>query len=378
MKRAIIIASIILICAGMSLVAFAAEPIKIGAIFSITGPNAPLGVPERDTLEMVVEQVNKGGGIKGRKLEAIIMDDAGDETKASLAVKKLIESDKVCAIIGPSLTGTSLAVMPAVESAKIPLISCAAGVKIVEPPRKYVFKTAQSDVHAVAKVIEHLKKQKINRIAFLSVSNAFGNSGKEQMQKQAAKAGIRVVSYEEFGDKDTNMTAQLTAIRAKKPEAIVCWGTNPGPALVARDMKALNLNIPLVMSHGVANKKFIELAGSAAEGVVFPAGKLLVANEIPASDPQKKVLQRFATEFKKKYGREADGFGGYAYDAANIIIRAIRKVGTNPSAIRDEIEKTRMAGVSGVFAFSPDDHNGLTKDAFVMVQIEGDKWKMLK
>ncbi len=356
----------------------AAETWKIGGIFSITGPNAPIGVPERDTMEMVIEQINKSGGIKGRKIEAVILDDAGDETKATLAAKKLIESENVCAIVGPSLTGTSLAVAPAAEAAKIPLISLAAGVKIVEPPRKWVFKTAQSDVHAVAKVIDYLKSQKINRIAFLSVSNAFGNSGKEQMQKQAPKAGIRVVAYEEFGDKDTNMTAQLTAIRAKKPGAIVCWGTNPGPAIVARDAQNLKIDVPLIMSHGVANRKFIELAGDAAEGIVFPASKLLVVNEIPDTDPQKKVLLKYASDFKKKFGREADHFGGHAWDAVMLIAQAMRKVGCNPAGIRDYIEKAKFVGVDGVFNFSPEDHNGLTKDAFALVQIKNGKWRLLK
>ena len=377
MKRALIVLGAAALLAVAWTSAYGAETYKIGAIFSITGANAPLGVPEKDTVEMIVEQINKTGGINGHKLEAIVMDDAGDETKANLAAKKLIESDKVCTIVGPSLTGTSLAVAAEAQASRIPLISCAAGAVIVTPTKPYVFKTAQSDIHAVAKVIDYLKAHDLTRVAFLNVSNAFGKSGKDQMQKQSPRGGIRIVAWDEFGDKDTNMTAQLTRIRGKNPQAVVCWGTNPGPALVARDMKALKMKMPLIMSHGVANKKFIELAGDAADGVIFPAGRLIVVNETARNDPQRKVLLGYAAAFKKKYGRDPDTFGGHAWDAVMLVVRAMRKVGDDPAKIRDEVEKTRLVGISGVFAFSPTDHNGLGKDAFVMVEIKNGKWKML-
>jgi len=379
MKRVLIgLAAVVLLAVAWTS-ASAAEPYKIGAIFSITGPNAPLGIPERDTVEMLVEKINKAGGINGHPLEAVIMDDAGDETKANLAAKKLIESDKVCAIVGPSLTGTSLAVAPVCQSASIPLISCAAGVGIVVPPRPYVFKTAQSDVHAVAKVLDYLRSKEMTKIATLSVSNAFGKSGKDQLRKQAPRQGIRIVASEEFGDKDTNMTAQLTRIRSNKPQAIVCWGTNPGPAIVARDMKSLRMKEPLIQSHGVANKKFIELAGDAAEGVIFPAGKLIVVKEIPRNEVQRKVLLKYASDFKKKFGRDPDTFGGHAWDAAMLVVSAMRKVGNDPAKIRNEVEKTKnFIGISGVFSFTPTEHNGLSKDAFAMVEIRGGTWRMLK
>jgi len=379
MKRLVVLLATVALLTVAAASAYAAEPYKVGAIFSISGANAPLGVPERDTVEMVVAQINKAGGINGHPLKVFIEDDAGDETKASLAAKKLLESEKVCAIIGPSLTGTSLAVVPVCESARIPLISCAAGAVIVVPPKKWVFKTAQSDTHAAAKVADYLKEHNLDSIGFLNVSNAFGKSGKEQMQKQAAKAGINVVAWEEFSDKDTNMTPQLTRIRAKKARAVVCWGTNPGPALVARDMKALKMKVPLIQSHGVANRKFIELAGSAANGVIFPAGRLIVRNEIPRSDPRRKVLVRYASDFERMHKREPDTFGGHAWDALQLVVRAMRKVGDNPAKIRDEVEKTKnWVGIGGVFSFSPKEHNGLTKDAFAMVEVKNGTWRMIK
>ncbi len=355
------------------------SPYKIGVVLDITGPASPLGTPEKETIEMIAEQVNADGGINGHPVEFVILDNGSEETKCVMAVKKLIESEKVKAIIGSSTTGTTLAIAGMCEKAKIPLISCAAGIKITEPAKPYVFKTAQPDTLAVARIMDYLKEQKITKIAAISDSNAFGASGLEQLKKQAPGAGVTIVASDVFGSKDTDMTAQLTRISAKKPEAVVCWGTNPGPAIVAKNMKQLGIKIPLINSHGIANKKFIELAGDAANGVVFPAGKLIVATEMPDSDPQKETLLDYAEQFEKAYSRSADTFGGHAWDAANLVLQALKKVGDDPAKIRDEIEATKgFVGVGGVFNFSPTDHNGLSKDAFALVKIADGKWTLLQ
>lgn len=357
----------------------AKAPYKIGVVLDITGPASPLGTPEKETVEMLADQITEAGGINGHPVEFVVLDNGSEETKCVMAVKKLIESEQVKAIIGPSTTGTTLAIAGMCEKAQIPLISCAAGIKITEPAKPYVFKTAQPDTLAAAKVIDYLKAQKITKVAVISDSNAFGASGLEQLQKQCPAAGITIAANDVFGSKDTDMTAQLTRISAKKPEAVICWGTNPGPAIVAKNMKQLGIKAPLVMSHGIANKKFIELAGDAANGVVFPAGRLIVADAIPDSDPQKTTLLEYADQFQKKYQRSADTFGGHAWDAVQIVLKAMEKAGDDPAKIRDEIEKTQgFVGISGVFNFSPTDHNGLTKDAFVMVKIDGGKWTLLK
>jgi len=382
MKRLVVIFAVLVF--GAAAIAFAAvkaskSPYVIGAVFDITGPAAPLGTPERDTAQMIVEEINKKGGINGHPIKLIVYDNASDETKCALAVKKLISSDNVKAIIGPSTTGTTLAVVPICEKSKIPLVSCAAGIKITQPVKPYVFKTAQSDMHAVARIIEYLRSRGLKRIAFINDSNAFGTSGREQFRLQAPKASITIVAEESFDSKDTDMTSQLTRINAAKPQAVVCWGTNPGPAIVARNMKQLGMKMPLIMSHGVSNRKFIELAGSAAEGVIFPTGKLLVAESISGTDKQKPVLLKYASDFKAKYDRDADTFGGHAWDALQIVVNAMRKVGDNPKKLRDTIERTRgFVGVSGVFNFSPKDHNGLSKDAFVMVQVRNGRWVLLR
>jgi branched-chain amino acid transport system substrate-binding protein len=357
----------------------APEPYVIGAVFDVTGPASPLGTPEEATVKMLAKELNAKGGINGHPVKVVIYDNGSDEAKSVMAMKKLIESDQVLAILGPSQTGTTLAGAETVDAAKIPLISCAAGVKIVEPVKPWIFKTAQSDVHAVAKVLDYCKAHKLRKIAIISVSNAFGDSGKQQLKLQAPKAKIQIVAEESFGDKDTDMTAQILKIRNSAPDAVICWGTNPGPAIVARNMQTLGLKIPLIMSHGVANRKFIELAGKAADGVIFPAGKLLVAETLPASDPQKKVLLAYANAYKAEYGKEADTFGGHAYDAFHLIIQTLKKVGPDRTKLRAELERTkRFVGISGIFNFTPEDHNGLAKDAFVMVKIQNNDWIVAK
>ena len=268
------------------------EPIKIGAIFSVTGSGAPLGEPEKLTAEMMEKQINDAGGISGRPVKIIIEDDESEESKAVLAARKLIETDKVVAIVGPTLSGTTLAIMDTCQKAEIPLFSCAASIKITHPveERKWVFSSAQTDVLAVERIIDYLKAHNITKVAIICDANAFGQSGAEQLKEQLPAAGVTILQEEKFNTNDTQMKAQLTKIKSSNPEAIICWGTNPGPAAVTRDARSLGIDAKLIMSHGVANRTFIELAQDAAEGVVFPAGKLLVANDIPDDEHQKSFL----------------------------------------------------------------------------------------
>lgn len=357
----------------------AAQPIKIGALFSVSGPAAFLGEPERNTAQMIVDEINKTGGVKGHQLELVVIDTQGDATKAVQGVNKLIKDDKVVAIIGPSTTGDSMAVIPVVEKAGIPLISCAAGIKISEPVKKWVFKTAQNDSLAVARIFEHLKKQKISKIAIVTVSDGFGASGREQLVSHAKEFGIQIISDETYGPKDMDMTAQLTKIRGGEAQAIICWGTNPGPAVVARNVKQLGIKLPLFMSHGVSSKRFIELAGDAAEGIILPSGRVIVANQISNKEPQKKALLRYVKDYKNHYKVDGDHFGGHAWDAMMLVKEAIERGGDSPAAIRDQLEKTtNFAGIGGTFSYSPQDHAGLTKDAFVLVKIQKQSWTLVK
>ncbi len=363
---------------GTPSLSWSKEAYKIGGLFAITGPSSFLGEPEKKSMEMVVDEINARGGIDGHLLEAVIYDTEGDPTKTVLAANKLISKDNVLAIVGPSLTPTTLAIVPIVEKEKVPLISCAAGIKITEPIKPWVFKTAQNDVLAVAAIYQHVQKQNLKKIGILTVENAFGESGKEQLQAQAAPYGIEIVQAESFGGKDTDMTAQLTKIRSAQPQAIVCWGTNPGPAVIAKNIQQMNIKVPLYQSHGVASPKFLELAGDAAEGIFLPTGKILVAQQLPDTDPQKSVLVKYIEQFEKRYQMPVSGFGGYAYDAMHLLAAALPSTEGNKEKLREALEKLKgHVGVTGTFTFSPQDHNGLGADAFVMVQIQKGTWKLL-
>ncbi|MGD0277063.1 MAG: ABC transporter substrate-binding protein [Syntrophales bacterium] len=358
---------------------WAAEPIKIGGLFSVTGPPSFLGEPERNTAQMVVNEINKAGGVKGHPLQLIIYDTQGDATKAVQAATRIIKDDQVVAIVGPSTTGETMAIIPVVEKAQIPLISCAAGSKISDPVKKWVFKTAQNDSLAVGKIYDNLKKQKISRVSLLTVSDSFGSLGREQLKLQAGHYGITVVADETFGPKDTDVTAQLTKIRGSDAQVLVCWGTNPGPAIVARNARQLGLKIPLYMSHGVSSKKFIELSGDAAEGIILPSGRVIVADVLPGSDPQKKSLLSYVNDYKRHYKVEGDHFGGHAWDAVMLLKGALERGASTPATIQKELENTRnFHGIGGIFNYTPQDHAGLTKDAFVLVTIKNKDWVLVK
>lgn len=377
MKRILLLITLLTFTAGTT---FAAqETIKIGALFSVTGPPSFLGEPERNSANMIVDEINAKGGIKGKKLKLIVHDTQGDPTKAVQAANRLIKEDKVVAIIGPSTTGETMAVLPVAEKEGIPLISCAAGSKITDPVKKWVFKTAQNDGLAVGKIYEYLTKKKLTKVAILTVSDGFGSSGREQLKANAEKMGIQVVVDETYGPKDTDMTSQLTKIRGSQAQALICWGTNPGPAIIAKNVKQLGIKLPLFMSHGVSSKKFIELAGDAAEGIILPSGKVIVSDVLPSSDKQKKSLLAFVKDYKKHFKTEGDHFGGHAWDAVMLLKGAIERGADTAAAIRDQLEKTsHFAGIGGIFNLSASDHAGLTKDAFVLVEIKNKDWALVK
>lgn len=358
---------------------FAAEPLRIGALFAVTGPASFLGEPERNTLEMLVKDANAKGGIKGHKLELIVYDTQGDATKAVQLATKLIKNDKVSVIIGPSTTGETMAVIPVAEKEKIPLISCAAGIKITDPVKRYVFKTPANDHVAAEKIFNYMAAKKQKSVALLTVTDGFGSSGREQLKDMAKKKGIAVVADETYGPKDTDMTAQLTKIKGSKADAIICWGTNPGPAIVTRNVKQLGIKIPLYQSHGVASKKYIELAGNEnAEGIILPAGKLAIFDKMKSSDPQFKLLKEYDQNYRKNYNVEASTFGGYAYDSFLMISEALKK-GSSTEQIRDGLEGIKkLVSVSGIYNMSPTDHNGLDLNAFEMVKIVKGDWSIAK
>ena len=366
---------------AISSYAKAEEVYKIGAIFAVTGPAAGLGVPEKNTAEMLMEQINSAGGINGTKLEITILDTATDPTTARTRMAKLIASD-VVAIVGPSTSGESMSILELAQNAEVPLVSCAAAVTIVEPvgERKWVFKTPQSDVLMVQVIADYLNAQKITKVGIITATGGFGRSGRTVLEYLLPQAGIDIVQSEEFAEADTDVLVQLSKIKDADPEAVVCWSIHGGGATVTKDMKVnLAMDIPLIMSHGVANKKYIELSGEAANGVIFPVGKLPVANDLPDDDPQKEVLLKYAEDYKAKFDVAPNTFGGHAWDAIKLVVKAMEKAGDDKAGIRDELENTtNFVGTGGIFNFSADDHNGLTKQGVIMVKIVDGEWTLLK
>ncbi len=253
MKRFALMVMVAGLILGLVSTAPAADEYKIGAIFAATGGASMLGLPEKNTAEMLVDELNAAGGINGKQVKLFLYDTEADPTKAVNAVKKLISKDGVDVIIGPTTSGVTMAIIPEIEKAKVPLISCAASVRIVVPVKPYVFKTPQTDIMAVEKIYTKLQADGIKKIGIITVSNGFGDSGRVQLQNLAANYGLSIVADERYGANDTNMTVQLTKIKGTDAEAIICWGTNPGPAVVAKNRKELGITVPLYNSHGVAS-----------------------------------------------------------------------------------------------------------------------------
>jgi branched-chain amino acid transport system substrate-binding protein len=353
---------------------------KIGAVFSITGPASWLGEPERNTAVMLTEMINQKGGINGVPVELVVEDTVGDETKAVNAVKKLINSDRVIAIIGPSRSGTSMAVIPIVEKAQVPLISCAAAETIVNPVKKWVFQTPQFDRHAVIKIFEYMNEKNMTKLAVMSGTTGFGAAGREQLKKLAPEYGITIVADETYGPNDTDMTPQLTKIRGTDAEAVVNWEIVPGQIIVAKNMMQLGMDLQLFLSHGFGNIKYAEAGGKAAEGILFPAGRLLVVDELSPAHPQYKVLKEYKDLYETRYKEPVSTFGGHAYDAFMIVVNAIQRANSADKAkIRDAIESTKgFVGTGGIFTYSPTDHNGLTPEAFEFLTVKDGKFALPK
>lgn len=344
---------------------------KVGALLSVTGPAAWLGTPERNTVRMIEEEINEAGGINGHPLEVIVEDTVGDATRTVTAAKKLISKDEVLAIIGPSRSGTTMAVIPIVEEAEVPLISCAAAEAIVVPVKRWVFKTPQKDSDAAIRIYEYMKEQGMSKIAIITGTTGFGDQGRQQLKKFAPEFDITIIVDETYGPEDTDMTAQLTKIKASEAEAVVNWSIVAGQVIVAKNMQQLGMEIPLFQSHGFGNVKYAQTAGEAGEGIIFPCGRLLAVDTLAEDHPQKEVLTRYKEEYEAKYNEDVSTFGGHAWDALYLVIEALEEVGPDREKIRDYIENRKgFVGTGGVFNFSPEDHNGLDKYAFEMLTIK--------
>lgn len=353
-----------------------AETIKVGAIFAVTGGASFLGGPEARSAEMVVEEINKAGGINGNTIELIVKDSGGNPEKAISFAKQLIEEEKVLAIIGPSTSGESMKIKKIAEEGKTTLLSCGAAEVIVNPVASYVFKTPQKDSFAVKKIYTEMKKLGINKIAVVAGNTGFGKAGKAQLEQLAPEFAVEILAAETYDKNATDLSALVAKLMANKDiQAVVNWSIVPAQAIIAKNMRQAGWQVPLFQSHGFGNIKYVEAAGVAAEGIIFPAGRLLVADVLPDSDPQKALLMKYKADYEGKYKEAASTFGGHGYDAITILAEVIKTAGNDRAKVRDAIESLKdFPGTGGVFSYSAEDHNGLDINSFVMLTVKDGKF----
>lgn len=359
----------------------AAQDIKIGSVLSVTGPASFLGEPEEKTLRMYVDDINAKGGVNGRKLQLVIYDDGGDANKARTFATRLVEEDKVVAMLGGSTTGTTMAMVPVFEEAQLPFISFGGAAVIIDPVKRFVFKTPHTDLLACEKIFDDIKKRGFTKVGLYGGTDGFGKSMMEGCKKVAPKYGIEIVGEETYNPTDKDMTPQLTNLKNKPGiQAIVGTGFGASAAVATRGVKQLGITIPFYQSHGVASKSFIDLVGDGAEGVRLPAAAVLVAEQLPDSDPQKPVSVAYKKKYEETTKQPVSTFGGHAYDGLFIFVEALQRAGgPDPKKIRDEIEKTKgFNGTGGIFNMSPTDHQGLDLASFKMLEIRNKDWTLAK
>jgi len=356
----------------------AKETVKIGAILAVTGPASNLGAPEARTLQMLVEDINGKGGIDGKMIELLLKDSGSSPERAVSFAKQLIEEEKVLAIIGPSTSGETMAIKSIAEGGKTILLSCAAAEVIVSPVAPHVFKVAPKDSFAVDMIFGQMKKMGISRIGVLSSNTGFGKAGKEQIEKLAPSHGIQIAASEVYDKAATDLTAEVTKLKAANIQAVLNWSIEPAQSIVLKNVRQIGLTVPVFQSHGFANIQYAKAAGTAAEGVIFPASRMIIAESLPVRHPQKAVVESYKKAYEVKYKEEVSTFGGHAYDALMILVRAIKEKGLNREGIRTSIENMKgFVGTAGVFNFSPTDHNGLDISAFEMLTVRKGKFAPL-
>jgi branched-chain amino acid transport system substrate-binding protein len=356
----------------------AEPPLVVGALLAVTGPASFLGAPEARSLELLVADLNARGGIAGRPVKLVVKDTGASPEKAVSMARQLIDEEQVFAIIGPSTSGESMAVKPIAQEAKVLLLSCAAAEAIVNPVVSWVFKTAQKDSDAMAQVFATMKRMKVTRIGLLSSNTGFGKAGKEQVEKLAPGAGITVVASEVYDKAATDLTAEVTKLKAAGVEAILNWSIEPAQSIVIKNARQIGFKGPIFQSHGFGNIQYAKAAGAAAEGVIFPASRILVAEALPASHPQKGVLVAYKSGYEARFKEDISTFGGHAWDAFHLLVKAFKEGGGDRARTRAAIENTRgFVGTAGIFSFSATDHNGLGLDAFELLTVKDGKFAVL-
>ena len=371
----------LMLCGATTATLQAAEPVKIGSFLAVTGGASFLGDPEKKTLEMYVDAINADGGINGQPVELILYDSGTSAKQALTFVKRLIEQDEVDVIVGGTTSGETMAVIREVEKAGIPFISLAGAGVIVDPVKKWVFKTPHTDRLAVQKIFDDMKARGLTQVALLSGSGGFDKSCRKNAQELAPEMGMTIVADESHGKGDTDMTPQLTKIKnTDGVQAFLYCGFGAPTSIVAKNVSQIGLTVPHYQTHGSASMKFIQGADGAAEGARLPVAALLVVDQLPDDHPQKQVATAYRDAYEKKYGESVSAFGGHAYDGLYIVAQAMERAGgTDKETVRTEIENTKnFIGADGVFNMSATDHLGLDTRSFVMVEVKDGNWKLLQ
>ena len=354
---------------------------KIGSVFSVTGAGGLLGERMKMTVEMMVEQINKSGGINGHPVKLIVYDAASDVTKAVAATNRLITQDEVDIISGAgNMSGLSLAMKPIAMRHGVPMISNAGARPIVEPIDKstWAFKSHLTDKEIVGRAIDWWKSKGITRVALLSDTTGFGTSARDELKLQAPGAGINVVAWEEFDAAASDLVPQLTRIRGANPEVILCWTVAPSGVVYMKNARQLGMKQILMHGFGYVVPKYMEMAGEAAEGAVLVSLRFPVGRQLPDSDPAKKVILEYAKDFKAKYAQESDVYGAEAYDGMLMAFKALETAKSfDKEKIREALERLNFVGTNGVYRFSPQRHYGLTKDDAVVMEWRNGDWKLL-
>lgn len=356
----------------------AQDTIKIGAIYSISGGASFLGAPEERALRMRVDEVNKAGGWKGRKLEAVIYDTEGNTGKAAQQMRRLATVDNVDVIFGPSSSGESLATIGLANELKVPVLMHGGAEAITKPTTPYVFNTPPSDRIALSGLLAHLKKTGITSVAMLSAADGFGQSGKNVLQEIAPSFGIKVLLQEEFNRQDPDITAQVLKARESPADAMIIWSALPAPVIILRAAQSAGYRKPIFTSYGAGTNDLVAQAGGAAEGLYLYSLRMLSPESVRDDDPAKAAITQLASSYQQKYNVVAPVYAQHAYDAFLILEQAVGKISgpVNRESIRAAVEKVEVSGTNGYFRFSPQNHGGLdaNSQSFVMLRSVKGKW----
>ena len=359
--------------------------INVGVTLSATGAAASLGIPERNTFELLPTT------IAGQKVNWIVLDDGSDTTKAVTNTRKLLSEDKVDVIVGSTVTPNSLAMIDIVADAETPMIAMAASGRIVDPANpkvKWVFKTPQSDSLMADAIAVSMKANGVKTLGYIGFNDAYGDSWLAEIKRSAQTAGIKVVAEEKYNRNDASVTGQILKIVAANPDAVLIGASGTPAATPQKDLASRNYKGKVYQTHGVANPDFLRVVGKEGNGTILPAGPMLVYEQLPASNPVKKSAAEYVTKYEGKYGPGSrTTFGGHAWDAYLLVQRAVPEAlkkgqpGTKAfrAALRDALENIKDAsGANGVFNVSAGDHNGFDNRARVLVKIDNGKWVLLK